>query len=161
VYGHSVSKPFTFTANGTNTFTISPTFQLYDNGKYIGPATFTYTVGAWTTTFANTNPIIINDGAAASPYPSAIVVSGVGSTLVKATLTITNLSHQNISDVDALVVSPSTTNTLLMGRVGGGFPARNITITFDDGASNSLPQNGTIATGTNKPTQYYPLPNFP
>ncbi len=33
VYGHSVSMPFTFTAHGTNTSSISPTFQLYDNGK--------------------------------------------------------------------------------------------------------------------------------
>lgn len=166
VYGHSVSRPFTFTAHGTNSLAISPTFQLYDNGKFIGPATFTYTVGSVTTTFANTNPIIINDGTNASPYPSVITVSGVGSILVKATVTITNLSHQNFSDIDALVVSP-TTNTLIMGHVGGGFPARNITLTFDDAPTNSpysnglLPRNGTIVTSTNKPTQYYPVPNFP
>ena len=124
VYGHSVSKSFMFTAQGTNTYTISPTFLLFDSntvshaGKYIGPATFVFTIGTWTTTFANTNAIIINDNAAASPYPSIINVSGVGNTLIKATVTITNLSHQNLSDVDALVVSP-TTNTLLMAHVGG------------------------------------------
>jgi uncharacterized delta-60 repeat protein len=160
VYGHSVSEPFTFTAHGTNTLTISPTFQLYDNTKYIGPATFVFTVGSWTTVFGNSNAIILKDGAAASPYPSIINVSGVGNTLVKATVTLTNLSHQNFSDIDALVVSP-TTNTLIMGHVGGPRMVHNVTLIFDDGAASSLPQNGAIATGTNKPTQYGSIPNFP
>ncbi|MGA2246808.1 MAG: Calx-beta domain-containing protein, partial [Verrucomicrobiota bacterium] len=107
-YGHSVSMPFTFTAHGTNALPISPLFQLYDNGKYIGPATFVFTMGTWTTTFANSNRIIIHDGAAATPYPSIIQVTNLGSTLVKATVTITNLSHQSFSDIVALLVSPTT-----------------------------------------------------
>jgi hypothetical protein len=167
LYGHSVSQAFTFTANGTNALTISPTFQLYDNGKYIGPATFTFTVGAWTTTFANTNQIIIYDNQIASQYPSVINVSGLGNTLIKATVTLTNLSHQNFSDVAALVVSPST-NTLIMANVVGPAVIAHVTLTFDDAATNSLPQNngvgGTLnsnSSTTNKPTQYYPVPNFP
>jgi uncharacterized delta-60 repeat protein len=161
VYGHSLSEPFSFTAHGTNGLTISPTFMLYDNGAFIGPATFVFTLGTWTTTFANTNPIIINDGAAASPYPSIIDVRGLGTTLVKATVTVTNLSDQSLGDVSALVVSP-TTNTLIMGHVGGsGTIVKHITLTFDDAATNSLPQNGVPVTGTNKPTQFYPIQNFP
>lgn len=160
VYGHSASEPFTFTAHGTNTLTISPTFQLYDNTKYIGPATFVFTVGSSTTVFGNSSAIILKDGVAASPYPSIINVSGVGNTLVKATVTLTNLSHQNFSDIDALVVSP-TTNTLIMGHVGGPRMVHNVTLIFDDGAASSLPQNGAIVTGTNKPTQYGSIPNFP
>lgn len=160
-YSHSVSMPFTFTAHGTNMLTIAPTFQLYDGVKYIGPATFVYTIGSWTTTIANSNAIVINDGTSASPYPSLINVSGLGNTLIKATVTITNLSHQSMSDVGALVVSP-TTNTLLMGNVGGsGQHALHVTLTFDDAATNSLPQNGAIITGTNKPTQYNLIKNFP
>ena len=165
VYGHSVSKPFTFTARGTNSYTISPTFQLYDssnvNSNYIGMAAFTYTLGTWTTTFANTNMNIIYDGAAASLYPSMINVSGIGNTLVKATVTLTNLSHQSIGDVDVLVVSP-TTNTLLMGHVGGnGIIEKHVTLTFDDAATNSLPSNTQFSTSTNKPTRYGGIPNFP
>jgi hypothetical protein len=160
VYGHSVSMPFTFTAHGTNALTISPTFQLYDNTKYIGPATFTFTVGTWTTTFANSNMIIIYDGSAASPYPSYIQVTNVGTSLIKATVTLTNLSHQNFPDIAALLVSP-TTNTLLMGGVGTPGPVKHITLTFDDAATTSLPQNQTIVSGTNKPTQYGIVPNFP
>ena len=154
VYGHSVSRPFAFTAQGTNGLNITPTFQLYDNGKFIGPATFTYTLGTWTTQFANTNTIIINDNTSASPYPSTINVTGVGSTLIKATVTLTNLSHMSASDIDALVVSP-TTNTLIMMHVGGsGVHITHATLTFDDAATTSLPQNGAIVTSTNKPSAY-------
>ena len=161
VYGHSVSRPFSFTAHGTNSLTISPMFQLTADGRSAGFATFVYTLGTWNTTFANTNTIVINDYAAASPYPSLIEARGLGTTLIKATVTLTNLSHQNISDLDALVVSPGTSNTLVMAHAGGGFNANHLTLTFDDAATNSLPQNGTIVSGTNKPTQYYPVSNFP
>ncbi len=160
VYGHSASQPFSFTAQGTNGLTIAPTFQLYDNAKFIGMASFVYTLGTWTTMFANTNMIIINDNAAASPYPSIINVSGLGSTLIKATVTLTNLWHTKPSDIDALVVSP-TTNTLIMAHTGGANIIKHVTLTFDDAATNSLPQNGQIVSGTNKPTQFYPVKNFP
>jgi uncharacterized delta-60 repeat protein len=164
VYRHSVSEPFTFTAHGTNTLTISPTFQLYDNAKYIGPAAFVFTVGSWTTTFANTNTIVINVGGAATPYPSVIETTGLGNALIKATVTLTNLSHGSIGDVDALVVSPST-NTLIMAHAGGGngsgVKVSHVTLIFDDKATNAfaLPPNGGAI--TNRPTQNYPVQNFP
>jgi hypothetical protein len=161
VYGHSVSRPFTFTAHGTNALSISPTFQLFDNAKFIGPATFVFTVGSWTNIFANTNMIIINDNAAASPYPSIINVSGVGSSLVKATVTMTNLSHRSMSDIDALVVSP-TTNTLIMAHAGFfGAIITHVTLTFDDAATNTVPTNTVPVSGSYQPTQNYPVLNFP
>jgi len=161
VYGHSVSKPFSFTAHGTNTFTIAPMFQLTADGRAAGIATFVYTLGTWTTNLANTNAIILNDGLAASPYPSIINARGLGNTLIKATVTLTNLSHGSVADVDALVVSPGSSNTLVMAHAGGGTKVSHLTLTFDDAATNTLPQYGTIVSGTNKPTQYYPVSNFP
>jgi len=163
-YRHSVSMPFTFTAHGTNMLTITPTFLLYDNTKYIGPASFVFTVGSWTATFANTNINIINDNAAASLYPSLIPVSGLGNTLLKATVTLTNLSHSSVGDLDVLVVSPST-NTLIMAHAGIGSKATHVTLTFDDASTNAsilpLPQYGAILTSTNRSTQFYPVKNFP
>jgi hypothetical protein len=160
VYGHSVYKTFGFVANGTNGLNISPTFQLYDGAKFIGNATFVFTLGTWTTTFANTNTIIINEIGAASPYPSIISVNGVGNTLIKATVTMTNLSHASPSDIDALVVSP-TTNTLIMAHAGGGNVVNHVTLTFDDAAATYLTQTNQIVTGTNKPSDYFPVKNFP
>jgi hypothetical protein len=161
VYGHSVSRPFTFTAHGTNSFTITPTFNLYDNAKFIGTAAFVYSIGSWTTSFTNTNSILILDNTNASPYPSVINVSGVGKTLLKATVTLDKLSHKTPGDIDALVVSPAGTNTLIMAHAGGVFSVTNIVLTFDDAVTNTLPQNARMSTGTNKPTQFYPVKNFP
>ena len=169
VYGHSVSKPFSFTARGTNSYLISPTFMLYDSSTstLIGSAVFNFTLGTWTTTFANTNMIIMFDntqntpvGTPASIYPSIIDVTNVGSSLIKATVTLTNISHASLSDVSALVVSP-TTNTLIMAHVGGSGPMTHVTLTFDDAATNSLLQNVVPGTSTNRPSQIYPVVNFP
>ena len=161
VYGHSVSRPFKFTANGTNALSISPTFALYDNTKFIGTAMFNYSIGTWTTTFSNRAAIIINDFTTASPYPSAINVSGVGGTLIKATVTFTNLSQTSPADIDALVSSPAQKNTLLMHLEGGQNAVNHITITFDDTATNALPRNTVITNGVYKPTSFGTPNPFP
>ncbi len=160
VGSHSVSEPFTFTAHGTNRATISPTFALYDGAKPIGTNSFTFTLGTWATSFTNSAPIVINDDTYATPYPAIINVAGVGGTLYKATATITNINHTSPKDIDILLVSPSLKDTLLMAHAGGGYDLNMVTLTFDDAASNSLPQT-TITSGTNKPTAYLPIPNFP
>lgn len=161
VYGHSVSRAFTFTAQGTNAQTITPTFALYDNAKYLGTAVFGCTLGSWITTFASTNQITINDNAAASPYPSIINVSGVGGTLIKATVTLTNLTHGSSRDISALVVSPGDKNTLIMSGAGGVNNVRRATLTFDDAATNYLPYSTQIISGTNRPTIYTTPYSFP
>jgi len=83
--GHSVSRPFTFTAIGTNGQQIAATFLLTNVvngiGTNIGTAVFGYTLGSWTSTYSNTAPIYIpyigapGGQGPASPYPSIINVS--------------------------------------------------------------------------------------
>ncbi len=159
-YGHlaaggpSVSRTNTFTAIGTNGQQIVATFRLQDGANNIGTNGFTYTLGTWTTTFANPAAIIINDDTIATPYPSIINVSNVGGVVVKATVTLTNLSHQSLWDVNALVVSPAQQDTLLMSHVGTpGYYATHITLTFDDAAASWLPSSNSVPSGTYKPTQ--------
>ena len=159
--GHSVSRPFTFTAHGTNNQQIAATFTLQDGANTIGTAVFGYTLGSSSTVFSNSATIIINDTNAASPYPSIINVSGVGGSLIKATVTLNRLTHTSPHDVDALVVSPAQLNTLILAHAGGGHSVTNIVLTFDDAATNYLSNLGQITTSTNKPTQYFPVQNFP
>jgi hypothetical protein len=169
VGGPSVSRPFSFTASGTNGQTIAATFKLQDGASDLGTAVFTYTLGTWTTTFANTNIIIVNDNAPASPYPSMINVSGVGGMLIKAVITLTNISYgPSPADMDVLLVSPAPgtqppflQDTLIMAHTGGQNAINHVTLTFDDAASNSLPHDTPLISGTNKPTAYLPMPNFP
>jgi hypothetical protein len=160
--GHSVSRPFTFTVQGTNNQAIAATFNLYDSslGHFIGTAVFGYTLGTSTSVFANSSTIIINDDSAASPYPSVINVIGVGGSLIKATVTLNRLTHTYPHDVSALVVAPSGLNTLIMSHVGGNNSVTNVVLTFDDAAATSLSQ-ARLTTSTNKPSISAPPYKFP
>ncbi len=158
---HSVSRPFTFTAQGTNGQEIVANFQLQDTGTNIGTAQVGFVLGTSTTWFTNSAVIVINDNAIASPYPSAINVSNVVGTVLKATLTVSNLAHASPHDIDAVLVSPGQQTTLFMAHAGGQNSITNVTLTFDDDAPTLLPPSGQIISGTNKPSAYLPIPVFP
>jgi hypothetical protein len=162
--GPSVSRQFTFTASGTNSQQITATFVLSNNAVNIGIVPFTYTLGTWTTLFYNTNAIIINAAGPAIPYPSTINVSNLGGVLIKAVVTLTNLTHSAPSAINVLLVSPNQNDTLLMSHMGGGQfggAVKGVTLTFDDAATNSLPSNGQITNGVYKPSQFGGQPIFP
>ena len=57
--GHAVSRPFTFTANGSNNQVIDTVFQLQDGPRDLATVVFSFTLGTTTTTFANTNLISV------------------------------------------------------------------------------------------------------
>ena len=167
-YGrHSAFRPFQFTAQGTNGQQIQATFQLQDGAKPIGSAVVGYTLGEWTSMFSNRAAIYIpaigspGGYGIASPYPSVINVSGVGGSLIKASVTVTNLSHQSASDIDMLLVSPNQQSVLLMAHAGGVNSIGHVTMKFDDAATNALPQSNTITNGWYLPTAYLPMPTFP
>jgi hypothetical protein len=155
VDGPAVSRPFSFTALGTNSQTIAATFALADGTNNLGTALFTFTLGSWTVTFSNTAPIIINDFSIANPYPSSIAVSNLNGLIYNTTVTLTNLSHGSLGDVNIMLVAPNQKDTLLMSHVGGANAVSHITLTFSDSATNSLPSNGAVTSGTNKPSAYY------
>jgi uncharacterized repeat protein (TIGR01451 family)/uncharacterized delta-60 repeat protein len=167
VGGASVSRPFTFTAAGTNGQQIMASFHLQDGPFDLGTGTFTYTLGSTAVGFSNTTAIVINDSPTpptiAAPYPSTIDVSGIAGTVSKITVTLSNLSHTFPDDIDVLLVSPSGQKIVLMSDAGGGSgnPISNRTITFDDFAPNNLPDSTLISSGTYKPTDYNPSDSFP
>jgi uncharacterized delta-60 repeat protein/uncharacterized repeat protein (TIGR01451 family) len=163
VHGPSVSRPFSFTAGVTNGQTITATFQLQDGSVNRGLAVFSFMVGQTATNFANPAAIVINDNTFATPYPSTINVSGLAGVVTKATVTLTNLNHTYAGDIDALLVSPTGQKSYLMAKCGQGFfTLNNVTLTFDDSATNSLPRSSRIVSGTNRPTSYaVAAPPFP
>ncbi len=158
--GPSRSRAFTFTASGTNGGVVSATFALDDaSTNNLGVAIFNYQLGSATVTFSNTAAVVINDRTGdtpkpASPYPSTINVTGVGGTVGKVTVTLTNLAHTAPADVDMLLVGPTGTSLLMMSDAGSGNLITNVTLTFDDAAANSLPFSSQITNGTYKPTNY-------
>ena len=161
--GPSVFRPFSFTVDPTytNGQQISATFNLQDGTNNIGIGVFTYNLGTRTTTFANTNAIVINDDTNATPYPSTITVSNVGGTLLASTVVFTNMNHTAPEDIDVLLASPaSPQGVLIMANSGLNLEIDNVTLTFDDAASASLPQFTQITSGTYKPTAYTPVATF-
>ncbi len=150
--GPSVSRAFTFTASGTNGSTINATFRLQDGAAPATTNSFSFVLGLTTNVFAVTNAIVINDDAAASPYPSTNVVSLPG-TISKVTVTVSNMAHASWSDVSVLLVGPTGTNVMLMGAVGGHHGATNVTLTFDDSAASGM-TTGTPTSGSYQPTQF-------
>jgi uncharacterized delta-60 repeat protein/uncharacterized repeat protein (TIGR01451 family) len=168
VHGPSVSRQFSFTASGTNGQTISATFQLQDGSVNRGLALFNFTLGQTANRFASPSAIVINDSplygtaGTASPYPAIINVSGLAGLVSKVTVTLTNLNHTWPSDIDILLVSPTGQNSYLMAKCGSSYGINNVALTFDDAASNSLPQSSQIVSGTYRPTSYaVATPPFP
>jgi uncharacterized repeat protein (TIGR01451 family) len=155
-----VARSFTFKANGNLGDTLSVTLQLQDGASNLGTVTFTYQLGA-TKIVGSATTITGVDSGAALTYPSIITVSGVSGTILKATITLSNVSHTFPDDFDILLVSPSGNKVLLVSDVGGGFAINGVNITLDDNAASSLPDSGTIADGVYKPSNYLNSPVDP
>jgi subtilisin-like proprotein convertase family protein len=115
-----------------------------------------------TTTFLNPAPIIIPDSGIASPYPSNILVAGLTGTIIKVTVQLNNLTHTFPDDIDILLVGPTTTqNAIVMGDVGGGGDAVNVTLLLDDDAPTPLPDGSPLVSGTFQPANYGVADSFP
>ena len=166
-HGPSASRPFTFTANGTNGQTITATLQLHDGSTVLSNADFSFTLGKMPASYSNNSAIVINDFSSATPYPSAINVSNLNGLVTQVTVTLTNVNHTNPRDIDALLVSPTGQKTYLMAHCGGILAINNTTLTFDDTTPTPLPQSTQIASGTYHPTSYalgppaFPAPSAP
>jgi hypothetical protein len=107
-----------------------------------GPTTFT---NSTTITIATDTPAPPRP---ATPYPSTITVSGMAGPVSDVDVRLNGFSHGFANDVDLLLVGPSGANLVLLSDPGGpnGFVgANNATVTFDDSASASVPQSGTIS----------------
>ncbi len=112
-------------------------------------------------TFGSGQDIKINDNQPATPYPANIFVHCIPGIPKKVTVTLRNVTHSYPRDINAMLVSPSGQAVPLMIECGGAGPISFVTLTFDDAAASSLPQNDQIISGTYKPTSYLSNPEFP
>lgn len=159
--GASASRQFTFAANGTNGGAVVATFELKDGQLPLGYVVFNFVLGSTSSAFSNTAPVTIRDNTTADPYPSLINVSGVGGSISKATVTLSNLTHSFSGDIDSLLAGPSGANVVFFSDAGG-VPLNNVTLTFSDTATNTIPTVGPITDGTYLPfnvgPDFFPAP---
>ena len=121
------------------------------------------------TTFSNTTRIDIPAAGAtdqqgvASPYPSAINVSGMTGVISDVTVSLNGLTHGAVNDLDVLVVGPGGSNLVVLSDVGdqhGANPpalvfATNATLTFSDSATGEVPRTPpNLVSGTYRPTNH-------
>ncbi len=105
------SAPYSFTWSNVSAGSYSLTARaVYDAGSTVAsmPANVAVTnvSGAGMVTFSNPSAITIPDSGAGTPYPSTINVSGMAGLINNVTLTLANLSHTWVGDVDVLLVGP-------------------------------------------------------
>ena len=111
-------------------------------------------------TFSNNEGITINDDAnpdcavpgTATPYPSEIAVSGLGTSISDVNVSVSGLSHSSPDDIGLLLVSPEGQSVILMTDSGGLSAVRDINLTFDDAAPGFLPNGPFLSSGTYKPS---------
>jgi uncharacterized repeat protein (TIGR01451 family) len=153
--GDSASRPFTFTALGTNGSRITATLLITNNGLFLGPVSFDFVLGRQNIPFQNATAITIHDYTNAAPYPAQLTVSGVIGPVESVRVTLHGLRHTFPADIDMLLVAPNGTRVLLMSDAGGGFDLNNVTITFDDAALNPIPDGLRITNGLSyRPANY-------
>lgn len=165
--GAAISRPFTFTAVGTNYGSVTATFEIREGTNALGLVTFTFGLGGQAS-FVNQGVITIPLSGAANPYPSTINVSGIAGQVGKVTVVVSNLSHTWPEDIDMLLVSPTGQKVLLMADVGAVtnigtvIPVNGITLTFDDdGGPLTTLMPTQIVSGVYRPTDYAPADTFP
>ncbi len=100
--------------------------------------------------FSNSSSVTINDNGATAL--TAIFVSGFETELADIDVTLTNLSHTQAADIDALLVGPAGQTALLISDVGSS--GTNVTLTLDDGAANQVSSTAPLAIGSFQPTNF-------
>jgi subtilisin-like proprotein convertase family protein len=106
-----------------------------------------------TFTFTNGAPITIPSSGPGAPYPSSILVAGLGAAIADVNVTITGLSHTWPDDIDLLLVGPTGVTTVLMSDAGGSTDVVGVTYTFSDGSPLML-DAAVNPSGTYGPTNF-------
>jgi subtilisin-like proprotein convertase family protein len=104
--------------------------------------------------FCNLNPVVIPSQGAATPYPSAVTVTGMKSYLCSTRLRLNNLSHAYPDDIDMLLSSPAgTPNLIAMSDAGDQFVVSG-NFVLDDAAAQALPDTNPMQAGTYRPANH-------
>jgi subtilisin-like proprotein convertase family protein len=109
----------------------------------------------------NLNAVSIPASGIAEPYPSEIQVVNQVGLIAHVQVNLINFSHTSPDDVDLMLVAPSGRKVVLMSDVGGNNPVSNLSLSIEDAATNSMPDDATLVSGNYKPTDFESADNFP
>ncbi len=157
----SNSKVITVNVQGDTTVEPNENFTVTlsnpTNGATITNATAIGTIqnddGNTGNTFTNSTPISIDDEfiGGTTPYPSTISVSGLSGNINNLKVTINDVSHTWIGDVDLLLVGPTGAKSILMSDIGEALPVSGVNLTFDTSATTLIDDSNVGTSGSYKP----------
>ena len=157
--GQAACTPAAATFNMEGVFTITADYNGAPGQFNISSGSVTQTVTSPTIVsclnFANNGGIAISNATQqGNPYPSNIIVSGLGGSISKLTLTM-NIGNAPTPDhTDFLLVGPNGERFIFMSDAGGTTDIVGQTLTFDDAAATALPDSTSIVSGTYRPASY-------
>ncbi len=156
-------RDFSFTVGTPNDELLTVVLDLRENGAAAGSITYKFRVGPTVTSLANSTTMRLPVVGPADLYPSTIAVSNLLGTVVKAAVTLSNVTHVFPDDLDILLVSPAGDPVMLMsdGGEGSSISSKNITFTVD--ATNTVPDGPGIIVSPVRASNYGTLfdPFFP
>ena len=117
--------------------------------------TFTPVAEGAVCNFVQETDIVITDGAAASPYPSSINVSGLPRGITDVNVTLSSWHHDRAADVNVLLVGPTGQSVVLISDVGDTSPVSGVDLTLDDQAATGVPVMSPVTSGRYVPTNFF------
>ncbi len=157
--GGSGTQPYAFTAQGVPGAAVNATLVLTNEGAAFGSVSFVFLIPT-ATNYSQTGEIIIPEYGPGVPYPSQIAVAGLTGLVTQVTATLNGFTHTFPHDVNVLLADPAGEELFLMSHVGGAYSVTNLTLTFDDSATQMLPA-GELSSGAFLPTAVTPLNPLP
>jgi uncharacterized repeat protein (TIGR01451 family) len=158
--GGAGAQSFTFSASGAPGAAVTATLSLADGAYALGSVSYVFFLPVTTNYSSSSGAIIIPDFGPGTPYPSQIQVGSLTGLVSKVTATLNGFTHTFPHDVSVLLASPSGQELLLMSHCGGPYSVTNLILTFDDAATQSLPETR-MTSGTNLPTVVSAFTGFP
>jgi len=148
-----------FGATGTATITVT-----VSDGEFSASTNFVITVNPppqSTTRFVSAPSISIPQLGAATPYPSLVGVAGLTGVISSVSLVLNGFNHDNIRDVNMLLVSPTGQGIVLFSHVSGNRHCTNVTVFLTDNSTYPLPTEFDLWSEPLRPTDLSPDDNFP
>ncbi len=157
----SVSRPFSFRANGPSGGSSKARLRLNDGALSLGVVEFVFSLSADTSTevevssYKTANAVTIPLSGTGTPYPATIPVSGFNGAISNVSVKIFGFTHPHPSDVQMLLVSPAGQKVVLMANAGAGIAVNNVFLGFDD-VSGTLPYYSALTSSWSSPAAYGP-----
>lgn len=113
--------------------------------------------------FCNQAPITIPLSGQATPYPSAITVSGMPATDALCSVELNGIAHTFPADIDILLSGPtgSSPNAIILSDAGNQYDVSGVNLVLSDGAASVIINGEPLASGTFKPTNNGTGDTFP